>query len=351
MFLFFVTFKFLIILQIIFNTIKIPTNFNLSYFFNRGSFLGFILSVQILTGLLIALLFNPSVENFFLLLNYTNENFFFFFLRYFHANGASFFFIIIIFHIFRGIIYFSYKKSKLFSRGVIIYLLLIIISFFGYVLPWGQISFWGRRVITNFLRVLKNELVFFLWGDFIPRQKLIFFFFSLHFFMPFLLLLVSIIHILLLHEISSRSKTFKSLNKKKNLIFFLYKDLNNLFIILIYYIFIFFFFSSLGDSENFIESNKIVTPNHIKPEWYFLWAYSILRAIPSKLGGVLILVLSIFFFIKFLFFSKNFFFKKKIIILLVIFFFLTFLGRKPVEIPYLFVRQIFSIIYFLIIIF
>ena len=126
-------------------------------------------------------LFNPSTFFFFNLLEFSILNFFFFIVRFFHSNGASFFFIVIILHIFRNLHFFSFIKKKLFSRGILIYLILIITSFFGYVLPWGQISFWGRRVITNFLRVISIEIVFFLWGDFIPRDKMIFFFFCLHF--------------------------------------------------------------------------------------------------------------------------------------------------------------------------
>lgn len=343
-------FKIIILNKILLNSIKIPSNFNLSYFFNRGSFLGKILFIQILTGLILTFLFTPSIYNFFLLISLENINFFFFSLRFFHINGASLFFILTIFHIFRGLFYFSFKKNKLFLRGVIIYFLLIIISFFGYVLPWGQMSFWGSRVITNFLRVVKTELVFFLWGDFVPGNQLMFFFFSLHFILPFILIINSLIHILLLHEIGSNSKIFKTSFKKINLSFFLFKDLINIFIILLFYFFIFFFFSKLGDPENFIHRNKIVTPTHIKPEWYFLWAYSILRAIPSKLGGVLILLIRVLIITKFIFSKKIFIFKKKTIFFFMILILLTFLGGNPVENPYLILRQIITFIYFLFII-
>lgn len=226
----------------------------------------------------------------------------------------------------------------------------MIISFFGYVLPWGQISFWGRSVITNFLRVFKNELVYFLWGDFTPGRQLIFFFFSLHFLLPFVLALNSTFHILFLHEVRSRSKLFKRRSKKINLSLYLFKDLTNIIVIIFYYFLIFFFFDLLGDPENFILRNRMVTPTHIKPEWYFLWAYSILRAVPSKLGGVLLLVLSIVFVFKFLFSSKINISKKKKIIFIIILIILTFLGGKPVENPFLIFSQLTTFLYFFVIV-
>ena len=321
----------------------------MSFFFNRGSTLGYILVAQILRGLILASLFIPSFLNFFLLLKFSLINFFFFLLRFFHANGASFFFIVVIFHIFRNLLYFSFLKKKIFIRGLVIYLILIITSFFGYVLPWGQISFWGRRVITNFLRVINIEIVFFLWGDFIPGEKILFFFFTLHFLIPFLILIIRVFHIIILTINSSSPSNLFNIKKKIPLILSFLKDyLNFIFILFIYFFFLFYIYF-LGDRENFIERNKIVTPQHIKPEWYFLWAYRILRCIPSKLGGVSLLIFSILIFIKFIFLKKNNFQKKKQNFLILTLFILTFLGGQVVESPFIFLRQIFTFLYFFLI--
>ena len=164
--------------------------------------------------------------------------------------------------------------------------------------------------------------------------------------LPFILIVLSIVHIFFLHEVRSSSKLFKNVKKKKKLIFFLFKDINNVLLILLFYFFIFFFFDYLGDPENFIHRNKIVTPVHIKPEWYFLWIYAILRSVPSKLGGVLLLVGRILVLFKLNLTKKNIKSFHTHWELILIFIILSFLGGEVIEDPYLFFRQFFTFYYF-----
>ena len=314
-----------------------------------GSFLGIILIFQIISGIVLALLFNPSVFNFWELINLREEINFILFLRWFHSNGASLFFILIFLHMGRGLFFKSFTKFYIWIRGCSIYILLIAAAFIGYVLPWGQISLWGGTVITNLFRVLRVNLVLWIWGNFRVSQPTLSMFFTLHFLIPLILFIFVLLHIILLHETGSSRKI--NISSLKNIFrdFYLLKDSINFFIFILCLIFIVLGPWVLGDPENFISANSLSSPIHIKPEWYFLWAYAILRAIPSKLGGVLALfgaVLILYFLIFSFKKIKNintFYF----LFFIFIFIFLTFLGGCPVEDPYIFLSQIFSLFYFI----
>jgi ubiquinol-cytochrome c reductase cytochrome b subunit len=307
-----------------------------------------ILITQIFRGVLLRILFTPRVISFWNLINLSEEINFFFILRWFHSNGASFFFILIFLHMGRGMFYKRYLKSFIWLRGCRIYIILMAAAFIGYVLPWGQISLWGGTVITNLFRIIHYSLVLWIWGNFSVRQPTLRLFFTLHFIIPFILLLFVVLHIVFLHETGSSSKIFISERKNKFLDYYFFKDSLNLFFYTIFSFIIILMPWFLGDPENFIEANSLSSPIHIKPEWYFLWAYAILRAIPSKVGGVITLFRAVLIF--FILSLKNQFFKRKnyfiFIIYCIIFYFLTFLGGCPVEEPYILIRQIFSIFYF-----
>jgi len=279
--------------------------------------------------------------------------------RLLHSNGASFFFIFIYLHLFRGIYYKSWKFPSVWNIGIIILIIFIASAFIGYVLPWGQISFWGATVITNLLSAIPfigDILVKWLWGGFSVNNATLNRFFSLHFLVPLILVLFVVLHIIFLHERGSSNPLGRNLNIDKIPFhyFFTLKDLLVIFLVLFFYLFINLNYPYLiGDPENFIEANPMVTPVHIQPEWYLLFAYAILRSIPSKLGGVIALLISL---ISFLFLSI--FLKKNINIysLLTQFLFwnfiticvlLTWLGACRIEYPYIFLSQVLSLIYFL----
>ena len=312
-----------------------------------GRFLIKICLIQILTGLLISLNFNPRVYNFWSFISKTEEINIIKLLRWFHLNGASIFFLIIFMHMGRGIYYKSFLKTVIWVSGIILYILLIAVAFLGYILPWGQISLWGGTVITNLFSVLGIKLVLWMWGGFRVYESTLNTFFTLHFLLPFILFIMSCFHIIILHTSGSSSKIFISPTKNKFGDFYFLKDLNNLIFILLFFIFIFLSPWKMGDPENFIEANNMISPIHIKPEWYFLWAYAILRAIPSKSGGVIILLIRIVILLLILFKQNNLFRNKFIYIIVVIIILLTILGGCPVEAPFILISIIFSSLYFI----
>lgn len=282
--------------------------------------------------------------------------------RYLHANGASFFFFFIYLHVGRGLYYQSYfTQSRTWIVGVSILLVSIATAFLGYVLPWGQISFWGATVITNLISAipyLGPTIVEWVWGRFSVGQPTLTRFFSLHFILPFLILVISILHLFFLHEKGS-TNPLGGLNHRGKITFhpyFAWKDFVGFFVIFLLISFIVFFYPNiLGDPENFTMANFKVTPTHIQPEWYFLFAYAILRSIPSKLGGVVALVMSIFilYFLPVGSSLKNFiprsccFFYQIIFWVLVsVFLLLTWLGACPIEEPYISLAVPSTVIYF-----
>ncbi len=222
-------------------------------------------------------------------------------IRYIHANGASFFFIVVYLHMAKAIYYtsYSYPMENLWRIGVVIFILMMATAFMGYVLPWGQMSFWGATVITNLftaIPVIGNKLVTLLWGGYSIDNPTLNRFFSLHYLLPFLIIGCIILHLTLLHNIGS-SHPLKVINTHDKISFypyFYYKDLLSLIcVFIVFLIFVFFFPNVLGHADNYIEANALITPTHIVPEWYFLPFYAILRSIPDKLGGVICMGLAL----------------------------------------------------------
>jgi len=330
----------------------------LSLKWNLGSFLGFLIIFQILTGILLLLYYVPREKESFLTVDFiTRERIFGFSFRAFHLNGASLIFLFAYFHILRGICFFRFRLIFVWIIGRIILLLLIVTAFLGYVLPIGQISFWGATVITNLIRVIPyigTDFVLWIWGGFSINKSRLNLFFILHFIVPFLLLVLIFFHLFFLHSTRRTRLLFvhERYRKVKFFPFYIYKDLINILIILILFALCLFAPWIFGDPENWIKANPIISPIHIKPEWYFLFAYAILRCIPRKLGGVIALVLRviIFFFLRI---NKNYknkinFFRKIFFVLFIFsFVILTWLGGCQVESPFIELSQIFRIIYFL----
>ncbi len=281
-----------------------PTPKNLNYFWNFGSLAGFMLIAMIATGLFLAMQYTAhvnlafnSVERIMRDVNYG------WLLRYLHMNGASMFFVVVYIHIFRGLYFGSYKAPRelLWQIGVVILLLMMATAFMGYVLPWGQMSFWGATVITNLfsaIPVVGNKIVTLLWGGFSVDNPTLNRFFALHFLLPFVILAVVLFHIIALHRFGSNNPIGIETKGKQDTIpfhpYYTTKDIFGLGIFLIFYAFwVFYFPNALGDPDNYIPANPLSTPEHIVPEWYFLPFYAILRSIPDKLFGVLAMGASI----------------------------------------------------------
>nr|YP_010586080.1 cytochrome b [Brachycentrus kozlovi]UZZ43816.1 cytochrome b [Brachycentrus kozlovi] len=350
------------ILKIMTNSlVNLPTPSNISFMWNMGSLLGFCLMIQILTGLFITMNFVPNLEMAFSSLDhiYRNVNYGWL-IRIIHTNGASFFFICLYLHIGRGIYYESFMFKFTWMVGIVIFLLCMMTAFMGYVLPWGQMSFWGATVITNLLSAfpyIGTDLVQWIWGGFSVNNATLNRFFMFHFIMPFVILMFSLIHLMFLHQTGSSNPL--SINNNIDKIpfhpYFSFKDMMGFFIFSI--IILILCMKSpflLGDPDNFIPANPMVTPIHIQPEWYFLFAYAILRSIPNKLGGVIALIMSILILFNMPFtFIKNikgiqFYSFNKILFWNFIFLFiiLTWLGSCPMETPYMMLSQIMTILYF-----
>ena len=282
-------------------------------------------------------------------------------IRIIHANGARIFFIIIYIHIARGLYYGSFKIVHTWLIGVRILFIVIATAFLGYVLPWGQISFWGATVITNLfsaIPILGENIVYWLWGGFAVRGPTLTRFFALHFILPFILRGLILIHLLFLHQTGSSNPLGLNSNMDKVIFhpYFVYKDLIGFFIFFIFYIILNLIAPWLiGDTENFLIANPLVTPIHIQPEWYFLFAYAILRSIPNKLGGVIALVLAVaIFYLLPLRDSRKIFnpfvptHKILFWVLGALLLILTWIGARSVEDPYIIIGQISTVVYFLI---
>lgn len=342
--------------------VDLPTPSNISIWWNFGSLLGLCLIIQIITGIFLAIHYTSNIELAFSRIRHICRDVNYgWLLRTIHANGASFFFICIYLHVGRGIYYGSYHFKPTWIIGVILLFLVIGTAFIGYVLPWGQISFWGATVITNLLSAipyLGNSLVQWIWGGFAVDNATLNRFFSFHFIFPFIVLALTVIHLIFLHLTGSNNPLGLKNNADKISFhpYFTTKDLTGFFIIITLLISLTLISPYyLGDPDNFIPANPLVTPVHIQPEWYFLFAYAILRSIPNKLGGVIALVLSIaILFI--LPFSENSLFQRnqfypinKILFwtLLTIVILLTWIGARPVEFPFVLTGQILTIIYFI----
>lgn len=337
------------------------TPVNLSSWWNFGSCLGLVLGIQLLRGLFLAIHYTCDRSYSFSSLSHIIRDVYGgWFLRSVHANGASFFFVALYAHIGRGIYYGSYIYIGVWYVGVLLLLLVIASAFLGYVLPWGQISFWGATVITNLFSAVPyvgSSLVTWLWGGFAVDNPTLTRFFTFHFLIPFVVSAVTIIHIFFLHQTGSNNPLGVTSHSDKVPFHWYYsiKDIFgfNLFVGALLYL-VLFYPQLLGEADNFIPANPIVTPPHIVPEWYFLFAYAILRSVPSKLGGVRALVCSIvilmllsvshFQSIK----GLTYYGPVKAIFWLhvVIFLILTAGGSWPVEAPYLNLSRALSLIYF-----
>ncbi len=275
-----------------------PTPKNLNYFWNFGSLAGISLVIMIVTGIVLAMSYTPHVDYAFQsverIMRDVNHGWL---LRYIHMNGASFFFIVVFIHIFRGLYYGSYKAPRelLWILGVLILLLMMATAFMGYVLPWGQMSFWGATVITNLFSAIPfigDSIVTFLWGGFSVDNPTLNRFFALHYLMPFLIVGVVILHLVALHRFGSNNPIGIDPSGPQDTVpfhpYYTIKDFFGLSVFLtLFAAAIFFFPNFMGHPDNYIPANPMQTPAHIVPEWYFLPFYAILRAVPDKLGGVL----------------------------------------------------------------
>lgn len=341
--------------------IDLPSPSNISTLWNFGSLLGICLGIQIITGLFIAIHYTADVNLAFNRVIHicrdVNNGWF---IRTLHANGASFFFICLYRHVGRGIYYGSFNLKFTWLIGVIILFLTIATAFLGYVLPWGQISFWGATVITNLVSAipyLGTIIVEWIWGGFAVSNATLTRFFTFHFICPFIIFALVIIHLLFLHQTGSSNPLGLIINIDKIHFhpYFSFKDLVG-FLIIVFILIIITLFNPylLGDPDNFIPANPIITPIHIQPEWYFLFAYAILRSIPNKLGGVISLILSIAILIILPFSQKSlikgyqFFFINKLLfwIYVNLVILLTWIGARPVEDPYIIIGQLLTILYF-----
>uniref|UniRef100_UPI0030022E38 cytochrome b n=1 Tax=Parotis confinis TaxID=3112169 RepID=UPI0030022E38 len=341
--------------------IDLPTPSNISSLWNFGSLLAMCLMIQIITGLFLTMYYTANIELAFYSVNYICRNVNYgWLIRTLHANGASFFFICIYIHIGRGIYYESFNFKYTWMVGVIILFLLMATAFMGYVLPWGQMSFWGATVITNLLSAipyLGTMLVNWIWGGFAIDNATLTRFYTFHFILPFIVLMMTMIHLLFLHQTGSNNPLGINSNLDKIPFhpFFTFKDMIG-FILILFMLILLTLTNPylLGDPDNFIPANPLVTPIHIQPEWYFLFAYAILRSIPNKLGGVIALVLSILILIilPMTFFKKmqgiQFYPINQILFWMMVttIILLTWIGARPVEDPYIITGQILTVLYF-----
>lgn len=342
--------------------VDLPAPINISAWWNFGSLLGLCLITQILTGLFLAIHYSGDVILAFnRVAHITRDVNYGWLLRVIHANGASFFFICLYLHVGRGIYYSSYIYVYTWTVGVIILFIVIAAAFIGYVLIWGQISFWAATVITNLLSAipyLGQMLVQWIWGGFAVDNATLTRFFTFHFVLPFIIAALSIVHLLFLHQTGSNNPLgIKSdLDKIPFHPYYSFKDIFG-FIVILWGLLSLALINPylLGDTENFIPANPLVTPIHIQPEWYFLFAYAILRSIPNKLGGAVALVASIAILLILPFTQKNnlrgtqFYPLNQIIFWLIvnIVILLTWIGARPAEDPYILVGQTLTVVYFL----
>nr|UPL65661.1 cytochrome b [Petillopsis calcar] len=342
--------------------IDLPSPSNISLWWNFGSLLGMCLMIQMITGIFLAMHYTANVEMAFNSVIHicrdVNNGWL---LRNTHANGASMFFICLYLHIGRGMYYGSYKLMETWNIGVILLFLIMATAFLGYVLPWGQMSLWGATVITNLLSAipyLGNDIVKWLWGGFSVNNATLTRFFTLHFLLPFIIAAMVMLHLLFLHQTGSNNPLGINSNYDKIPFhpYFSIKDLMGMIMaLMIFSLIVLLEPRMLGDPENFIPANPMVTPVHIQPEWYFLFAYAILRSIPNKLGGVLAMIVSIAIILilpmtnKMKFQSTSFYPINKLLFwsFVTIIILLTWIGARPAEEPFIETGQMLTMMYFM----
>nr|YP_009654769.1 cytochrome b [Cloresmus pulchellus]QCI09324.1 cytochrome b [Cloresmus pulchellus] len=342
--------------------IDLPSPSNISLWWNFGSLLGMCLLIQMVTGIFLAMHYTANVELAFNSVIHicrdVNNGWL---MRNTHANGASLFFICLYLHVGRGMYYGSYKLMETWNIGVILLFMVMATAFLGYVLPWGQMSLWGATVITNLLSAipyLGEDIVKWLWGGFSVNNATLTRFFTLHFLLPFIISATVMLHLLFLHQTGSNNPLGINSNYDKVPFhpYFSIKDLLGMTITLtLFSLLVLLEPRLLGDPENFIPANPMVTPVHIQPEWYFLFAYAILRSIPNKLGGVVAMILSIAVIImlpitnKSKFQSMAFYPVNKMLFwsFVVTMLLLTWIGARPAEEPFITTGQMLTVIYFM----
>ena len=349
------------------NIYRYPVPVNINYLWNFGSLAALCLIIQIITGVCLAMSYTPHIDYAFNSIEHImREVQYGWLLRYVHFNGASFFFLIVYIHLFRGIYYgsFSYPRRIVWFLGMIMLVVMIATAFLGYVLPWGQMSFWAAVVITNLFSafpIIGGDLVQWLWGGYTIGNPTLNRFFSLHYLLPFILVALSVLHLVFLQI--SHSNNPLGIKSKYDYIpfhpYFIIKDLLGFFLFFILFsVIIFFFPNLLGHPDNYIYANSLSTPHHIVPEWYFLPLYAVLRCIPDKLGGVLILIVFIFSFFFLGTSSVNLvriikFRQSKCIFwfFVVTLLMLGYLGACALSEPFITVSRIFTVVFFVIITF
>nr|AAG30710.1 cytochrome b [Microcebus murinus]ADG83871.1 cytochrome b [Microcebus murinus]ADG83872.1 cytochrome b [Microcebus murinus]ADG83873.1 cytochrome b [Microcebus murinus]ADG83874.1 cytochrome b [Microcebus murinus] len=341
--------------------IDLPAPSNISSWWNFGSLLGACLVIQIITGLFLAMHYTADTTTAFSSVTHicrdVNQGWI---IRYLHANGASMFFLCLFLHVGRGMYYGSFTLTETWNIGIILLFTVMATAFMGYVLPWGQMSFWGATVITNLLSAIPymgTDLVEWIWGGFSVDKATLTRFFAFHFILPFVILALVMVHLLFLHETGSNNPLGIPSESDKIPFhpYYTIKDLLGLmFLLITLMILVLFSPDLLGDPDNYMPANPLSTPPHIKPEWYFLFAYAILRSIPNKLGGVLALVMSILILaiIPMLQTAKQRSMTFRPLsqitfwILTADLLILTWIGGQPVEYPFVTIGQVASILYF-----
>nr|YP_010688064.1 cytochrome b [Torix tukubana]WBR65245.1 cytochrome b [Torix tukubana] len=341
--------------------IDLPAPNNISIWWNYGSLLGLALMVQTVTGIFLSMHYVPNIEMAFSsVMHITRDVEYGWLIRYIHANGGSMFFLFLYLHIGRGIYYSSFIMMETWNIGVTLYILTMATAFMGYVLPWGQMSFWGATVITNLLSTIPyigKMLVEWIWGGFAVDNATLNRFFSFHFMLPFMMIALIVLHLLFLHQTGSNNPL--GINSDSDRIpfhpYYSIKDCLGFIIAITCLLLLVLFNPNLfSDPENFLKASSSVTPLHIKPEWYFLWIYAILRSVPNKLGGVIAAFSGILIMYTMpitMWMNKrsmNFYPINKMIFWVFVssFIILTWIGGRPVEDPFIFIGQVATIMYF-----
>nr|YP_009400210.1 cytochrome b [Zeylanicobdella arugamensis]AQT26248.1 cytochrome b [Zeylanicobdella arugamensis] len=341
--------------------IDLPAPNNISILWNYGSLIGLALTIQLITGVFLSMHYTANIdmafESIIHIMRDVNHGWLF---RYIHANGASLMFLFLYLHVGRSLYYSSFKLESVWMVGVTLYILTMATAFMGYVLPWGQMSFWGATVITNLLSTIPyigEQLVQWIWGGFSVDNPTLNRFFSFHFMLPFVMIGMVVIHLLYLHQYGSSNPL--GFNSDSDRVpfhpYYTTKDALGFVLVLSLFMYMVFFNPNIfTDPENYIKATSSTTPVHIKPEWYFLWVYAILRSVPSKLGGVIAAFsgILIMYTLPFIFkTNKNslaFKYSEKMMYWFMIstFLVLTWIGGRPVEEPFVIIGQMATVFYF-----